>query len=125
MVNMRELYPTVEESDLLWAYFVENVDPLVKILHKPTTRKAMIEVYNHIDSPPKELEPLIFAIYFTAIISLQPEQTIALFGEDKTTLMRKYRFALEQALARANFVQSQDIHVLQAFTLFLVSWIFC
>jgi len=28
MVNMRELYPTINESDILWKVFVENVDPV-------------------------------------------------------------------------------------------------
>jgi hypothetical protein len=40
-------------------------------------------------------------------------------GESQSHLLAKYRFALEQALARANFLTTADMAVLQAFTIFL------
>ena len=42
------------------------------------------------------------------------------FGVDKPVLISQYRFALEQALAKAGFLTTNDIVVLQAFVLFLV-----
>lgn len=39
---------------------------------------------------------------------------------EKNTLVNKYRFALEQALAKANFLISSDLVTLQAFVLLLV-----
>ena len=33
----------------------------------------------------------------------------------------RYRFGIEQALAKASFLKSQDLNVLQAFVLYLVS----
>ena len=42
------------------------------------------------------------------------------FGEEKTTLINRFRFAAEQGLARANFLTSQELVVAQAFALFLV-----
>lgn len=42
------------------------------------------------------------------------------FGTEKQVLIQKYRFALEQALAKADFVTAPDITVVQAFLLFLV-----
>src|SRR3569833_448951 len=41
------------------------------------------------------------------------------FQAEKSTLISKYRFALEQALAKAEFLTSADIVTLQAFLLFL------
>jgi len=42
------------------------------------------------------------------------------FGTEKSVLLQQYRFALEQALAKANFIISPDLTSAQAFLLFLV-----
>lgn len=42
-------------------------------------------------------------------------------GESQEKLLKQYRFALEQALSKANFINTSDLFVLQAFTLFLVT----
>ena len=42
------------------------------------------------------------------------------FGTEKSVLIHKYRFALEQALAKAEFLTKPDFTVVQAFMLFLV-----
>ncbi|KPM45844.1 hypothetical protein AK830_g572 [Neonectria ditissima] len=41
-------------------------------------------------------------------------------GANQDDILTQYRFAVEQALAKANFLQSSDLTVLQAFTIFLV-----
>jgi hypothetical protein len=42
------------------------------------------------------------------------------FGSAKDKLLSQYRFAVEQSLARADYLNTSDIAVLQAFVLFLV-----
>lgn len=42
------------------------------------------------------------------------------FGTEKDVLINKYRFALEQALAKAEFLTRPDVTVIQAFLIFLV-----
>lgn len=42
------------------------------------------------------------------------------FGVERDKLVTQYRFALEQALAKANFVATSELVVLQAFLLYLV-----
>ena len=42
------------------------------------------------------------------------------FGSDKDFLLQQYRFALEQALAKSNFIISPDLTIAQAFIVFLV-----
>lgn len=42
------------------------------------------------------------------------------FGVEKDTLIRKYRFGTEQALARAGFLNTNEIVTVQAFVLFLI-----
>jgi hypothetical protein len=41
------------------------------------------------------------------------------WGEDRNIMLTRYRFGLEQALARANFLYCEETIVLQAFVIFL------
>jgi hypothetical protein len=61
-----------------------------------------------------------FAAYFAAVASLNPAQCVGTFGQDYSSLQQHYRFATQQALARANFFESQNLAVLQATRLFLI-----
>ncbi len=42
------------------------------------------------------------------------------FGVEKAYLIKQYRFGVEQALARAGFLNTNEIVTVQAFVLFLV-----
>ncbi|GIJ88140.1 hypothetical protein Asppvi_007057 [Aspergillus pseudoviridinutans] len=50
---------------------------------------------------------------------MAPEQCLRRLGVDHGTLVKRYRFAVEQALARAGFLQTHKLMVLQAAVLFL------
>jgi hypothetical protein len=54
------------------------------------------------------------------VVSLTPEQCQQLLDEDKPSLLKKYRFATEQALARADFLNSSSLMCLQALSFFLI-----
>jgi hypothetical protein len=101
--------------------FKENIDPLVKVLHVPSTEQSILSSATHLDRLPRGHEALMFAIYYGAITSLWPDECKSKFGEEKTELLARYRFGIEQALARADFLQSDELVVLQAFILFLMS----
>jgi hypothetical protein len=72
------------------------------------------------DSLSKAEEVLLFSIYYGAVCSLSPAQCEKQLGQDKEQLSNRFRFAVEQALARANFLNSSSLMVLQAFVLFLI-----
>lgn len=119
-VDMLALHPPPEQIPKYWQLFKENVDPLVKLLHIPTIEPKILEAKDHLDHLPKGLEALMFSIYYGAITSLQKHETKQIFGLDQETLLARYRFGVEQALARARFLDTEEIIVLQAFVLFLV-----
>lgn len=48
------------------------------------------------------------------------EQCVSLLGDTKIKLWKKYRFATEQGLARANFLNSSSLLVLQALIFYLI-----
>jgi hypothetical protein len=119
-VDMHALHPTEQQALQFWAMYKENVDPLVKVLHVPTFEPVFFDAVSHLNKVPKGLECLLFAIYYGAVTSTTPEECLERWGEDRTCLLGKYRFALEQALARANFLYCDEIVILQAFVVFLI-----
>jgi cell division protein FtsX len=69
-VNLKSLHPLPSQIPFYWQTFLENVNPLVKILHVPTMNKTIKEVQNNLESLSKSTEALMFAIYFATITSM-------------------------------------------------------
>jgi hypothetical protein len=103
----------------LWQVYLENVDPLLKIIHVPTIQGQILRACGHLDSIPASVEALMFAIYYAAVTSLV-NSTQSFLNEDPANLLRQYRTGLEQALAKANFMTMPDMPMLQALTLYLI-----
>ncbi|KAK4984755.1 hypothetical protein LTR66_008389 [Elasticomyces elasticus] len=119
-VDMLALHPIPSQIQAYWKVFKERVDPLVKVLHVPTTEPVVLAAASHLANLSKGFEALLFAIYYGAATSLLPEECWATFGEEKGVLLARYRFAIEQALARANFLTTEEIIIPQAFVIFLI-----
>ncbi|KUI70198.1 hypothetical protein VM1G_05820 [Cytospora mali] len=114
------LHPTPEKMRRLCETYFRNVDPLIKILHRPTIEETFNGfIASPVDKPlSRTVEALFFAMYFAAVTSLQPETCKALLGEDRGLLVVQYRQAVEYALARADYLNSTSLETLQAFTLY-------
>lgn len=119
-VDLRKLHPLPSQIPFIWQVYQENVDPLVKILHVPSMNKTIRELRSNMNDISPGMEALMFAIYYASITSMEEEEVKVNFGADKGHLINKYRFATEQALAKANFLVTSELVVVQAFTLFLV-----
>ncbi|KAK1087762.1 hypothetical protein LTR33_000883 [Friedmanniomyces endolithicus] len=119
-VDMLALHPLPGQIALYWDIFKDRVDPLVKVLHVPTVETAVLNSASHLSKLSRGFEALLFAIYYGAVTSLTAEDCRAKLNEEKQTLLLRYRFALEQSLARANFLTTEEIVVLQAFVIFLI-----
>lgn len=118
--SLREFHLPVHKVSLFWDIYKENVAPLICILHRPSARKLLVDAAQNPESLDKNSEALVFSIYLSAIVSLSPEECLSRIGEDRTTLFKRYRFAVEQALARANMLNTQSLGLLQAAVLFLI-----
>jgi len=121
MLTLRILHPPKNQIPLYWELYKENVNPLIRLLHAPTIEKLLMKAAENLDNLSKGTEALVFAIYLATVTSVSPEQCQSLLQQDKDIAIQRYRFATEQALARAAFLETQEVMVLQAFTLFLVS----
>jgi hypothetical protein len=119
-VDMQALHPTPEIARQFWESYKDSVEPLVKVLHVPTFETTFDDALANPEKVSKGLESLLFAIYYGAVTCTSTEECLKNWGEDKSALLSKYRFALEQALARANFLYCDEIVILQAFVIFLI-----
>ncbi|SPQ17675.1 1ac17033-b09a-4c88-9083-81c6179ec833 [Thermothielavioides terrestris] len=119
-IDLRPLHPLPSQIPFIWQVYQENVDPILKIVHVPTMSKVIKEIRHNLDSLTPSLEALMFSIYYAAIASLDEEEVKLNFGTEKSSLMQKYRFALEQGLAKAEFLTKPDTTVVQALIIFLV-----
>ncbi|KAG9240862.1 fungal-specific transcription factor domain-containing protein [Calycina marina] len=119
-VNLKCLHPLPSQISFYWQMYLENIDPLIKITHTPTMNKVIRAVQSKLDLLSAGTEALMFSIYFAVIISMSPEDVRKNLGDDRDQLLKKYRFATEQALARAGFLTTNEIVTVQALVLFLV-----
>lgn len=116
-------HPTPARMKALCEIYFRSVDPLMKILHKPTTEKAFdLYMVNPADHPlSRATEALFFAMYFAAVTSLKPDSCLKQLGEDRRLLSVQYKQAVERALARADYLNSTSLETLQAFMIYSVS----
>ncbi|KAK8136028.1 fungal specific transcription factor domain-containing protein [Apiospora sp. TS-2023a] len=119
-VDLRKLHPLPSQIPFIWQIYTENVDPIVKILHVPTMHNVIRQVRADMNTLTPGLEALMFAIYYASITSMEENEVQINFNTDKARLLDQYRFGTEQALAKANFVNTSDAVVVQAVTLYLV-----
>lgn len=73
-VNLKNLHPLPSMIPFYWQTFLENVNPLCKILHAPTMNKVIKEVQVNLDALSPSTEALMFAIYFATITSMHEEE---------------------------------------------------
>ena len=119
-VDLLSLHPIPMQLETYWDIYKENVDPLVKVLHIPSLEPTVLAAASHLANLSKSFEALLFAIYYGAATSLSAEDCIVKLGEERSVLLARYKFAIEQALARANFLTTEELVVLQAFVIFLI-----
>ncbi len=115
-------HPSRRCAMLLWQTYINNVDPLIKILHIPTTQRV---VYAAINTPVplnSDTNSLLLAIYFGATASLSKVNAFHLLGQEKNTALNNFKRGLEQSLAISNFLDAPTFISLQAITLYTASY---
>ena len=94
---------------------------MTKFIHRPTFHNALVKASSNLENLPKGLEALMFSIYSAAVFSMDDDECLMKLGESRKTLLVSYRHATRKGLARAKFMGSSDIQVLQAFMLYLLT----
>lgn len=125
MVNLSHQHPSPSCVIWLWKTYLENVNPIVKMLHIPTVQPL---IFDAASDATKQLrsnkEALLFSIYLIALSSVpQCDQVEAerIMGQPVNKLVDVYAGLAQQALVNARFLQKPNFITLQALTLFLVA----
>lgn len=119
--ELKALHPKPLIIFRLWQVFLDNINPLTKLIHAPTVQQRLLDASAKLEDISKEWEALMFAIYLSAIQSMSADECQSTMGESKGILIRRYHPAVRSALLRANFTSSLDILLVQAFALYLLS----
>lgn len=119
--DLIDYHPTHIEAMKLWSVHLQNVEPLCKILHAPTTTKMVKKASERPTAASKATQCLLFAIYHFAIFSMTDEDCVAEFAQSRSALMARYQYAVRQALVQASWLKTTDVKVVQALVLFLTA----
>lgn len=115
-------HPSLSMRQRLLSIYCDNVDPLCKIIHRPTVKLQIETAYTNVEVGQEEAEihATLFAIYGAAIVSLPDDDYNKLTDEPKADILRRFRLAVEYFLSKADYTESRRLGPLQAFTIYLV-----
>ncbi|KAF5246705.1 hypothetical protein FANTH_6775 [Fusarium anthophilum] len=117
--------------------FYSNVDPMTRIVHKPTLKRRLIQyidytyalnasssedeesLASHSGEDIHTFEPLALAVFYSAINSLPAEDVLLQFSVEKEALLSQFQHGVQVGLGRENFLTTSSFEVLQAFVLLL------
>lgn len=126
IADLEASYPSHHHRSIMVHFYLTNVDPLCKILHRPTIKVYLAGSQELLDESNRRfkftsLEAVSFAIYFAAVTSMTPQECMTHLGEDKEILLAQYKRGTETALAQADLLNTMEMVTLQAFTIYIVS----
>ncbi|KAK5798175.1 hypothetical protein VI817_004466 [Penicillium citrinum] len=103
--------------------YLRNVDPVFKLLHRPSLRAFLRDEQPYLDYEPDHHAPmtLAYAVYYAAVVTIDDAQCQSLFGLDKKTASASLQAEADAALQRSDFVTTNELTVLQAYVLSLLA----
>lgn len=104
--------------------YVRNVDPMFKILHRPSLQAFLLEDKPYLDYEPDHLvsNSLALAVYYAAVCTIDNSQCQLLFGTDQATISLDLQREVEASLVKMDIWTTNDLTVLQTFVISLVSY---
>ncbi|KAI4154828.1 MAG: hypothetical protein LQ340_001409 [Diploschistes diacapsis] len=118
-LDLLTLHPPTAQMIAMGNIFFSRFDPVFKVLHRPSTLAFLYSATRDKKCITRGQEALLFAIYFAAITTVSDQDCINHFGQNKSILVQRYRSGIEAALPNANYLDTDDITVLQALVIYL------
>ncbi|KAL4983901.1 hypothetical protein BDW68DRAFT_193972 [Aspergillus falconensis] len=102
--------------------YLQNVDPIIKILHRPSLSKCMLDgsPYPGASQEDHSDQALESAVCYAAANTMSEAQCQEAFKSSKSSVVTMYRKMCEAAIERTGLLTTRNMTVLQAFTLYLV-----
>lgn len=114
--------PNADLSAVLCTKFLENVDNMFKLFHRPSLQDFMIGGAPYLGQDPSAPgnKAIKAAVWFSAVNTLSESECQTLFRQSRPDALQQMRRIVDVALAQADLMNTSDIATLQAFTTFLV-----
>lgn len=109
-------------SDFLVDQFLSNVDPFIRLFHKPRFKLDLDQFYRQEESFASQrgdFETLLFSVYAFSAHSLHEEDTLVYFGESKDVIVDRFMVATQKALEKINILSTHSLTALTAFALYI------
>ncbi|KAL1897013.1 hypothetical protein Sste5346_004216 [Sporothrix stenoceras] len=130
------LHPPKTLAVRLWHAYLDNVDGCsgLKLLHVPTDEVRVFSVIHDPSAASYENLALCFAIYFSALVSLDEKEAHLLLEADehyiggrhgKRDQLALFKVGLEQSLAHGDFLDRPTLVGLHALAIYLAALRFC
>ncbi|KAK4065045.1 transcriptional regulator family: Fungal Specific TF [Trichoderma aggressivum f. europaeum] len=119
--DLSSLHPNTVQIFRLCHLFIENVNPLLQVVHAPSLQSCIIEAADNVLNIEPNFEALMFGIYSMAVASLTDEDCINLFGTARSILLQQYHRGSQEALLNARFLRTDNRNCLTALFLHLLS----
>lgn len=116
------LRPTPPVIASLCNVYLDQVDRIIKVLHRPSLKNHLLDgnSYSSSRSSITAENALDAAVFHAAVASMTDRQCQSLFHCSRATVLPEYQKACEMSLERADLTRTRDVTVLQAFVLYLV-----
>jgi hypothetical protein len=119
-IPRENLYPEAAHAFRLWQFYLDRVNPIIKVIHVPTTQPLIVEAAANPESLPQETEALLFAIFALAVTSLSEDECKQLLNSKRTIAIERFTSGLQQAIYSSKFLVSYNLASLQALVLYMV-----
>lgn len=87
--SLKTLHPPPSRIALIWQIYLDAVDPLIKIFHAPSIQRRVMSISQVREIPDAATECLMFAIYYSTVISMTIEECCDDFGEGRPLLLQR------------------------------------
>ncbi|KAI9805908.1 MAG: hypothetical protein M1825_000522 [Sarcosagium campestre] len=113
--------PSRSQVRQLCSVYLSNIDPIIKVLHRPSLMKYLNGDTADMACSPgaRGLHALRYAIFYAAITSMTPSECQQHLGQEQHVLLPRYQAEIEKGLARADFINTEDMSTLQALVIYL------
>lgn len=122
-IDLSTLHPSQMHIFKIWQFYLENVDPLLKVTHAPTLQGRIIDAAGDLANIEAPLEALMFSIYCVSIFSLDQDACQKSFGSSRQSLLSSYQLGAREALLRSRFLRTDNLDCLTALHFYLVRWV--
>ncbi|KAK3075610.1 hypothetical protein LTR53_000948 [Teratosphaeriaceae sp. CCFEE 6253] len=121
--NLTDYLPTKHVADQLTAQYFAAVHIMCRAVHRPTFEAQYAIFWGQVSTgsePARSVQALVFAAMFSGAVSMHEKAIMQHFGTSKAALIDSLRSGTEMALAKANFLRTTRVDVMQAFVMYLI-----